>query len=206
MSEANFGIRKLLYQPWIYSTFQWAVGAEKYRRYIVEEFAKPKPGEQILDIGCGTGEIVDYLPENPYMGFDANPGYINTAKRLRKGNCSFHCSRVSKANVSEQGPFDVVLAMSVIHHLDDNETLQLFDIAKQAVKPGGRVITIDPCYSDDQSKLRAWLVSKDRGQNVRRSDTYIEIAKTYFPSVQSEVRHDLLRLPYSFCALECRAE
>jgi len=204
MSEANVGLRKLLYLPWVYSTFQWAVGAKKYRRVLVEEFIRPQPGETILDIGCGTGEIVDSLKGCTYIGFDANPGYIETAQRLRKGDCTFHCSRVSEANVSALGTFDAVLAMSVIHHLDDDEAEQLFAIAKKVVNPGGRLITIDPCYSDDQDRLRKWMVGQDRGQNVRHRDRYIELAHQQFPNVRSAVRHDLLILPYSFCALECR--
>ena len=40
-------------------------------------------GKNILDLGCGYGDLLDYLPENinSYLGIDIVPEFISEAKR-----------------------------------------------------------------------------------------------------------------------------
>ncbi len=83
---------------------------------------------RILEIGCGPGNIARYLTQYEYVGFDLNAKYIEVAKR-RFPEAKFVCERVSQFSLSEQQSFDVVLAIGILHHLDDNEASQLFQIA-----------------------------------------------------------------------------
>jgi hypothetical protein len=87
--------------------------------------------------------------------------------------------------------------------LDDTEALQLFWVANAALKPGGRVITIDGCFTPDQSPSARYVLSQDRGQNVRTKEGYLQIASQVFPVVDVSIRHDLLRIPYTHIILEC---
>ena len=37
----------------------------------------------MFTVGCGTGELVQYLPEGvEYLGFDPNEAYLRVARRL----------------------------------------------------------------------------------------------------------------------------
>jgi SAM-dependent methyltransferase len=104
----------------------------------------------------------------------------------------------------ELASFDLAIAVGVLHHLNDAEALQLFQMAQAALKPAGRLITLDNCYRDGQSRIARFLISKDRGQYVRASDAYRNLALSVFPEVKASIREDLLRIPYTQVILECR--
>jgi cyclopropane fatty-acyl-phospholipid synthase-like methyltransferase len=100
-------------------------------------------------------------------------------------------------------PFDTVLALGILHHLDDAEASTLFSIAAQALKPGGRLITVDGVWVEGQSSVVKYLLSRDRGQFVRKIAEYQKLGAGHFAQMQAQVRHDLLRIPYSLLVLEC---
>ena len=81
MSQITNGIRAILSVPVIYDTMQNLMGAHKARQELVTKFIRPEPGFKILDIGCGTAEILQYIPNSvEYWGYDINANYIATAK------------------------------------------------------------------------------------------------------------------------------
>jgi len=55
-----------------------------------------------------------------------------------------------------------------VHHLDDAEATKLFDLARSVLRPAGRLITFDGCYVPGQSPAARWILSRDRGQFVRK--------------------------------------
>jgi SAM-dependent methyltransferase len=136
------------------------------------------------------------------VGFDASSEYIEQARRRFPG-AKFICERVSEYTLPEREYFDLVLALGILHHLDDAEALQLFRIAHDALKPGGRLITLDGVWTDDQSRAARYIQARDRGQYIRKEGAYVDLAQQVFPSVRSDIRHDLLRIPYSHVILQC---
>ena len=195
-------IRSVLSRPWAYQSFWHGVGGDRRNRVLVRDYIRPQPGDRILDIGCGPGTMAPYLPGSEYVGFDASAEYIDRAKR-RYPQARFVCQRVSHYTLAERDHFDIVLALGVLHHLDDTEALTLFQIARDAMKPGGRLVTIDGVWTDDQSRIARFLLSRDRGRYVRTEAGYREIASRAFSNVESSIRHDLLRMPYSLIILKC---
>ncbi|MFZ1165849.1 MAG: class I SAM-dependent methyltransferase, partial [Candidatus Sulfotelmatobacter sp.] len=159
--------------------------------------------DRILDVGCGPGSMVPYLPKSEYVGFDANPDYIQQAQR-RFPEAHFTCDQVNEYNLPQSEYFDIVIALGILHHLDDPEAVQLFRMARRTLKPDGRLITSDGVWLASQSKFAKFLLSRDRGRFVRQAEEYVALASTSFSSVSSAVRHDMLRIPYSHLILECR--
>lgn len=192
--------------PALYKLFSTMVGAQNSQSIFINQYVRPVTGDRILDIGCGPGNILDHLPQQiDYFGFDFNPSYIESATK-RYGYCGkFFCQRVAEAQVFLEQPesFDIVMAIGILHHLDDTEALQLFEIAKQALKKGGRLITFDGCYVNGQSRAAKYLLSRDRGQFVRDEKGYADLARARFDEVRVSIRHDLLRIPYTHIMLEC---
>jgi len=197
-------LSRLLSLPSGYRFFQSMVGAERARRVYLADYVSPVPGIKILDIGCGPADILEYLPAVNYTGLDLSPDYIKSAKDRFGAKGRFCCGDVGLAAFKgEHGTFDTVLAVGVLHHLDDGETAKLFMMARNALRPGGCLVTYDGCYVPDQSRIARWLLDKDRGEYVRAPEEYLRLASAYFSKVVPSVRHDLLRIPYTHLIMRC---
>lgn len=203
MPQITQGIRSILSIPAIYSLFGVLIGGSSWRTTFVKEYVRPKFGVRILDIGCGPGDIVPYLPEVEYVGFDASSEYIKAARMRFGSRATFICEEVSTTTLKKNLSFDIVLAVGILHHLDDAEALQLFYLAQAALKPGGRLVTFDGVFVANQSPCARYIISRDRGQNVRTQEGYLTIASQVFSNIVVSVRHDLLRIPYTHIILEC---
>jgi len=205
MAQITSGFRAIFSHPSVYNFAQRMVGAEKARHRLVHDFFPPMQGLRMLDIGCGTAEILDHLPENmDYSGFDASDEYIAKATARFGHRASFRAELVRQATLDDLAPFDIILAFGLLHHLDNAEATTLFQLAYDALKPGGKLITIDPVYSNQQSALARWIISKDRGQNIRQSHEYLALVESPFDRIESTIRHDMLYIPYSHIILECQ--
>src|SRR5690606_25352273 len=97
--------------------------------------------------------------------------------------------------------FDVVLAMGLIHHLDDDTARSLIAMACKALRPGGRLLTFDPCFEVGQSPLAHYLIRRDRGQNVRTKQGYEALIRPSFSIYEIAVRHRRW-VPYTHCFIE----
>lgn len=203
MPQITQGIRSVLSIPAIYSLFKLIIGGSSSRTILVREYVRPKCGDRLLDIGCGPGDTLPYLPDVGYVGFDASQEYIKAAQTRYGNRATFICQQVSTTTLKESSCFDIVLAIGILHHLDDAEALQLFQLAQTALKPGGRLITFDGVFVEKQSPFARYIISRDRGQNVRTQEGYLAIASQVFSTIIVSIRHDLLRIPYTHLILEC---
>ena len=198
------GLSALLSLPAGYRIFQRMVGGESSRKIYLTEYARPAVGDKILDIGCGPADILNHLPKVNYTGLDISPEYICAAKKRFGSKGRFFCNDVGLATIeNEQGTFDLVLGVGVIHHLDDAQAARLFDLARIALRPGGCLVTYDGCYVPQQSQMVRWLLAKDRGKFVRTREEYLRLALARFSKVETHVRHDLLRIPYTHLIMRC---
>lgn len=198
-------LSSILRIPAGYRVFRWMVGGESAWKTYLADYVNPVPGERIFDIGCGPADVLDYLPEVHYTGLDISPDYIRSAAQRFGPRGRFLCGDVGLASIEEeQGSFDLVLATGLIHHLDDAQADRLFDLARRVMRPTGRLITFDGCYVPEQSRVTRWLLARDRGKFVRREEDYLKLASAQFARVESYLRHDLLRIPYTHLIMCCR--
>src|ERR1700722_3391154 len=172
-------VRSVLDLPLAYRAWSRLLGVRRYSQVLVKEHIRPKPTDRILEIGCGPGTLIPYLPTTDYVGFDASPEYIKLAQKRFPG-VNFVCERVSRFTLAERDDFDIVLAFGILHHLDDAEAVQLFRIAHDALKPGGRLVTHDGVWTSDQSGIAKYLLARDRGQFVRTGEQYVALASQVF--------------------------
>lgn len=195
--------QKILAVPIVYRTWGWVIGGVPGRERFAREHIRAKAGDRVLDIGCGPADILSHLPAVAYTGFDGNPEYIENAKRTHGDRGTFYCKLVSEESLAGGEKFDIVLAIGVVHHLEDAEAEHLHRLAHGALVPGGRLITVDPVFVDGQSRIARFLISRDRGEHVRNEDAYVALARRVFSKVTPVVRHDTLRIPYTNLVLEC---
>jgi len=195
-------LTRVLTIPIAYQSWWNVIGGHALAKVLVNEYVRPRLGARILEIGCGPGTIVSYLPHCEYLGFDLSPKYVEMARR-RFPRADFVCERVSRFSLAKVQDFDVVLALGIVHHLEDAEARQLFQIAHDALKPGGKLVTIDGVWTGSQSHAARWLLARDRGEYIRNESEYVGIASHVFSNIRPSVRHDLLRIPYTHLILEC---
>jgi len=196
-------LTQILNFPYLYLAYRVLVGGEKATSTLVKEYVRSKNHDRILDIGCGPGEAFEHFPNVEYVGFDSNSAYIDWAKRKYGKKAHFFCGIVNKVALENFEEFDLVMALGVLHHLDDKESLALLNLAHTALKKGGRLITFDGCFVEGQSKISKFIISHDRGQFVRTQRKYTNLATKVFSRVEVFLRDDLLRIPYNHIILEC---
>lgn len=195
------GVKLILNNPTIYSLFCLITGF-KYSK-LVDFYIRPEKKDTIIDIGCGPADILRYLPEVNYIGFDISQSYIDAAVRRYKDRGAFYCKMLTADAISGVDA-DIVVAMGVLHHLDDQGCVDLFTLAYNSLKKDGRLITMDGCYVEGQSWLARYIISKDRGQFVRQQQQYLKLAERVFSDVTFNICNDLIRIPYTHIIMECR--
>lgn len=207
MAQITSGFRAIFSSPVIYDLAQNAVGAGRSRARLARDHLGLHSGMRMLDIGCGTAAILARLPDGiDYVGVDLSEAYIESARHTFGDRGQFHCVDIGKAEPGAFENFDVVLANGLLHHLDDPHVTTMLHVARAALKSGGRLVTIDPCFDARQSRLARFTIAHDRGRNVRALEGYASLARDVFEDVRAQVRFDMLRIPYTHAILECRRQ
>ncbi len=195
-------LRRLLELPIVYDVFQRLAGGVRCRQCYVRDHLRPEPGWRVLDIGCGTGEMLHSFPAVEYIGFDPSADYVERARARQVPGSHFECGILTESMV-QPGAFDLVHSTGVLHHLDDDQALELVQVAYHGLKVGGRFCTLDGCYYRQQSSLSRWILSMDRGRFVRDEVGYRRLAEQVFPKVELHLYPKLLRpLPYPVLVME----
>jgi SAM-dependent methyltransferase len=207
VSEVTTGIRSVLAHPSIYELWSRAVGGVRARRILVNDYVRPRDGDRILDLGCGPGGLVEFLPSAvEYVGVDLNPDYIASARaRFANAHREFRVGDAASLD-SDRNGYTIVMVFALLHHLDDTAALSLFRLAAGALVQGGRLVTVDPVLTADQSAAARAVVVRDRGQNVRTREEYLALAAESFTDVIATTRSGLLRIPYTHCILEAQKD
>ena len=157
MAQTTSGIRSVLSIPLVYETFQKVVGSHRVRRELVEKYVKPAPGLRVLDIGCGPGDLIDHLPGVDYTGTDLSAAYIESARRRFGDRGRYLVGRVSDLK-QPTWKFDVVIAKSLLHHIDEDEALHLFHSASRMLAEGGRLVTRTLPHATCRGDPGSWSV------------------------------------------------
>lgn len=194
--ERTTGWRSVFSLAPVYRLAQKAIGADRFRRTLTDEIIVASTEDRLLDLGCGTADILDHLTATDYVGVDPSENYIRNA-RARYGNRGTFVTSAGEHFALKGKDRTIALAVGVLHHMDDETVQEMLEVASAALQTGGRFISIDPTLVDGQHWVARQLVSRDRGQHVRSPEAQHALVAQVFPNAEVEVRHDLLRTPYS---------
>lgn len=204
MTQITDGFRSLLSIPAVYDIFQSLMGGNAARTEISERYFRATSGHIIVDVGCGTAEILNYLPTDvDYYGFDLEHRYIDAARSQFPRHGHFYCRDITSLGQQDIPPCDLAISFGVLHHLEDNNARVLIENLYGRLRNGGRLVTVDPAYEPDQSFFARQIIKRDRGQNVRSGSEYLELVAPLFAEKRLTIRHDLLRIPYTHAIMEC---
>lgn len=146
-----------------YDLLVWLVsfGHERDFREKTLDLAHLKPGESVLDVGCGTGTLAIAAKrrvgvEGIVRGIDASPEMIARAKKKASKarlDVLFQNGLAERLPLLD-GQFDTVLATMMLHHLPRKPRQQCASEVRRVLKPGGRVLAVDFAGG---TKQRTWL-------------------------------------------------
>jgi SAM-dependent methyltransferase len=181
----------------LYVALQRAVGADRLRYRCLDELAL-RPGDAVLDIGCGPAYYFQRLPSVRYYGFDTDRRYIDHARKRWGQVAEFRSEIFAEHHLAEIPPVDAVLLLGLLHHLSDHDARKLLDLISRSLAPGGRVISVDTCFAPDQGRISRWMSENDRGEYVRWPEGFVGLARDSFDDVTGEVVSEATRVPSSF--------
>jgi SAM-dependent methyltransferase len=188
----------------VYDTYQRWAGADRLYRHYISQHVRPRPGDLIVDIGCGTGAILNYLPQSLYIGLDANPAYIHTAAAIHGKRGQFRVLNVAGATLPDiEGQADIAIMCGLLHHLNDEEARCAVALAHSLLKSGGRLVTIDGVFHAQQGIIRRLVLLLDRGRFVRPAQGYLTLAQERFSLIHQEQSDSLTRIPSSHFIMNC---
>ena len=153
----------------LYDPIVKLLGGDAARKALLEQAAL-RPGQRVLDVGCGTGTLATLIkqlyPDVEVVGLDPDPKALARARR-----------KAARAGVSiqfDQGfgdelpyPeawFDRVLSSFMFHHLPPDEKGKTVRAVRRVLKPGGEFYMLDFEGPEDaaQGFLAHLLHSSDR--------------------------------------------
>lgn len=123
---------------------QWNAALYQQSHSFVWEFGRdligllaPKPGERILDVGCGTGQLTAEIARSgaEVVGVDSSPAMVEQA-RSNFPALTFRAEDVR--TLVFDGAFDAVFSNAVLHWVQPPDVAAA--AMARALKPGGRMV------------------------------------------------------------------
>jgi 2-polyprenyl-3-methyl-5-hydroxy-6-metoxy-1,4-benzoquinol methylase len=120
-----------------------------------------KPGERVLDLGCGDGFFMELLREGGVDAFgvevDAEKARLVEQNGLHGFLGSFEEFFAVAGKRPRKFRFDGVMLGHVIEHLRPLEAVRLVRKSVRLLKPGGRLIVITPNIAHPTVQETFWL-------------------------------------------------
>lgn len=114
------------------------------------------PFNDVLDVGCGTGPVIELLcekyPEKRFVGLDLTPAMIEAAQAKGLPNAEFVVGDAENLPFADES-FDALLCSNSFHHYP-NPGMFLRE-ARRVLRPGGKLILRDYTSSD----FVVWLMN-----------------------------------------------
>lgn len=192
----------VLRNPILFDIQQALVGAPHYHKCFINDYIRPPENGHVLDIGCGVGASLPYLSKSVrYTGIDVHCGYIDLARSRHGNRGRFICADIKDVRPPDIGQFDVVFALSALHHVDEDVARGMIQLARACLRPGGRFVTVDPCIIDGDHFISRTLIANDRGRYVRTQAEYERLFADS-ASLKPSIRTDFLNFPYTMIVFE----
>lgn len=124
-------------------TYWWHVGKKHLVKYLVEKYTKAA-NLNILEIGCGAGEITQDLQKyGTVLGNDVSETALAACRS--KGFQNLLYGDINQLDLSSYTKkFDLILALDVLEHIqNDMEAMQRII---KLLKPGGIFLVAVPAY------------------------------------------------------------
>ena len=142
--------------------FDWFVlklmrGGKFYREFV--DFLALKPGQRVLDIGCGTGtlaiQIKSRYARTDVVGVDPDAQALAIANakagdaKIKIDFVQGYADALPATDTFAPGSFDCIVSTLTFHHLQHDQTVAVFKACAELLKPprhlkpGGKLVIGD---------------------------------------------------------------
>lgn len=152
---------------------------------IIKE-VKSKKNARIIDMGCGTGELLSLLSafDCEVFGQDFSPKMLEKAKK-RVPNAKLYVGDFEDGLVKELDgiKFDYIIGTYVFHHLPDDKKVSFFKALKDRLNENGKILIGDVIFQkrEDIEKCK-----KDEGERWDDEEEYcvVDELQVDFPNLE----------------------
>lgn len=141
----------------------------------VVDLLNPQPGERILDLGCGTGDLTQKIAQKGanVLGIDMAASMIQTAKQ-KFPQLAFEVQDATSFRTTE--PFDAVFSNAALHWIKQAD--QLIETVRSVLRKGGRFVAEFGGKGNVETVVRGIAkVLAERGISADERNPW------YFPSI-----------------------
>src|SRR2546428_8509731 len=125
-----------------YDPFVKLMGGESAHRQLIDQ-AQLQPGQRILEIGCGTGNLTVLVktlyPAVEVVGLDPDPKALDRARRKaerQRGSVQLDRGFADELHYTAES-YNRVLSAFMFHHLKQDEKKQTLHEVRRVLRPGG---------------------------------------------------------------------
>ncbi|CAH1258829.1 Hypp9668 [Branchiostoma lanceolatum] len=167
-------------------SFQHKIGEEVLQQYLEWE-----DGDIVLDAGCGTGELCNYISQQPgvasVVGFDLSSDFISYARMNNPSpNVLYHVTDASDPSTIKpewRDAFNKVVSIFVLNWIKDKATT--LKVLNSCLKPGGEIVFV--CVSD---KSKFHDVPSDLASLPKWRTHLKDVVPTMFPWPSSDFTNE----------------
>lgn len=162
-----------------------------------------KDCDSVLDIGCGGGTPIRYIPFKRAVGVDLDKEYIERAKK-NKTHHEYHLADVRKVgSMFKEKEFDACVALDLIEHLTKEDGINLINQMKKLAKkkiiiftPNGYMNQKDEAHplqdhhsgwTAEEMKKMGFQVYGMLGPKAFRVDQHVLKGNKYITGILSEI-------------------
>ncbi len=142
----------------------------------VMRLAEVRPGERVIDVGCGTGVLAFSVIKagGEYLGVDASAQMIRLARRRRGEEGAFEqgdARDLAGTTSARPGSFDVAVLLLSVQDMDPLD--QVFASVAHVLEPDGRAVLfmVHPAFRAPRGS--GWGYDPKRKLTYRRVERYL---------------------------------
>ncbi|XEC96443.1 class I SAM-dependent methyltransferase [Paenibacillus tarimensis] len=158
--------------------YHWIVRPKWLTQKYIHSHIKnhfPLENKIILDFGSGTGANCGISNPEYYLGIEPNLERVNLAKMLYPGY-RFKVFDADTGRIpAENDSVDYIFIVAVLHHIPDDPIKDYLLEFERVLKPGGKVIVMEPCLCE-KKKFSNWFMNRfDDGKYIRNGESYLNL-------------------------------